>query len=341
MIAFRTTTLFAALCTAVAATAALAGGPGPATATARPPAGDAIARVNGVALERAAFADWLVATHGWRHFDDYVDLMLLREELTRAGLPAVTPADVDAAFEQDWQDQVLLRQGGTESGWLEELKKSGLDRAGYRDRRAGTLEIELLAKRILQQRPMTPDQARELHTREFGAAGLRTHVRVAFFSSLKDVKPGERVDATRAAVLEAQARARAEEFLAAVRADRASFAREVLVRGDPCTIPRFDTYPIDVRSRGGEIERLRADHFAGKLLPELADAKDGDLVGPVVTPGGLYVVELVRRETVPFETSGGELARIWRERAPSASEVVHLRLELREKARIERFPLHP
>lgn len=308
--------------------------------TERPGAGDAVARVNGVELPLEGFRDWVVATHGWRHLDDYIDLALLRQETARLGLALPTAAELDAAFEQDWRDQILLRHGGTEAGWLEELTKAGLDRAGYRDRRAGTLEIEVVARRLLQRQRMKPEQYRELWEKEFGKAGERVHVRVAFFSKLRSVRPGQRVDQELGAKLEAEARERADRFLAAVTADRASFGRLVGSDCDLFTVPRFDTLPIDLRPLGGEIERLRSDHFGGAVLAGLGAAKAGDLVGPLSTPSGNYVVEIVKREAVPFESATAELEAIWAARAPSASEVFHLRQELRTKAAIERYPLH-
>ncbi len=315
------------------------GTPPPSTPATDTPA-DAVASVNGATLTLEEFRDWVVATHGWRHLDDFVDLALLRQESTRLGLALPTPAELDAAFDQDWQDQILLRHGGTEAGWLEELTKAGLDRRGYRDRRAGTLEIEVVAKRLLQRQPMKPEQYRELWEREFGKNGERVHVRVAFFSKLRSVRPGQRVDQAMSAKLEAEARDRADRFLAAVRADRASFGRLVASECDLFTVPRFDTLPVDVRALGGEVERLRSDHFGGAVRGGLGEAKAGELVGPLSAPAGLYVVEVVKREAVPFESATAELESIWATRAPSASEVFHLRQELRNQARIERYPLH-
>ncbi|MSR48007.1 MAG: peptidyl-prolyl cis-trans isomerase [Planctomycetes bacterium] len=304
-----------------------------------PPDG-VIARVNGEELSLSAFRDWVVSAHGWRHIDDYVDLELLRGEAIAHELPLPTATEVEAAFDQDWQDQILMRHGGNERSWIAELQKSGLDRAGYRDRRAGTLELEVVAKRVLKQQPMTPEQQRELWEREFGLDGMRTHVRVAFFNKLKDVVPGERVDAARMATLEAAAAVRAEAFLVTIRAQAAAFATEVTVQGDACTIPRFDSYPIDLRARGGEIARLRGDHFGGALRAVVQDAKPGDLLGPISTPSGLYVVQIVARGPRPFEGAEAELAAIWHERDPSAGEVLRLRQELRAKAKIERYPLN-
>jgi hypothetical protein len=304
-----------------------------------PKEAEPVAVLNGRPVPLADFRDWLVAAHGWRHLDDFLDLTLLREEATARGVALPTSADLAAAFEQDWQDQILLRHGGVEAGWIEELKKGGIDRAGYRDRRAGMLEIEVLAKQILRLQPMSEDQRRELWQREFGPEGVRTHAQVAFFSQLKSVRPGQRVSTAEAAGYEAEARERAENFLSAVRADGDAFGILVKAQGDPCTVPRFDAYPIDLRERGGELARLRADHFGGVLNEPVGKASGGDLLGPIATPSGFWVVRVIGRTPVPFETAGAELDQIWRERDPSMGEIVRLREELRSRVRIERLPL--
>lgn len=304
------------------------------------PADVAIARVDGELMPRADFRDWLIGAHGWRHVDDYLDLTLLRRAAAARAISLPTPAELEAAFEQDWQDQILLRHGGAEAGWLAELQQAGIDRAGYRDRRAGLLELEVIAKRLLKQEPMRAEQARELWEREFGPDGMRTHVQVAFFSQLRSIRPGQRVETAEMASLAEEARGRAQSFLAAVRDEPGAFAKLVRSESDPCSVPRFDSYPIDLRARGGDLPRLRADHFGGALTAAVKEAKSGDLLGPITTASGFWVVHVLERTPRPFDDAADELAAIWRDRDPSAGEVVRLRTELRGKAKIERYPLN-
>jgi hypothetical protein len=297
-----------------------------------------VARVNGEDLPLDDFRDWLVRTHGWRHVDDYVDLALLKQEARRAGIALPTAAELEAAFTEDWNASILLRHRGDESKFLKELADVGIDRQGWRDRRFGTIEQELLAKRILQARPMTEAQVKELYAVEFGADGTRTHVRVAFFDKLKSVRPGQQVEPELAEKLDAESKAAADAFLQAVRADRGRFA-SLVASTDLVTINRFDSFPIDLRSQGGDIPRLHHDAFGGSLEEALKDAKSGDLVGPVRTAAGCYVVEVIERSPAPFEKVQDELKEIWRTRAPSGGEVVWLKQELRKTATIERKPL--
>jgi hypothetical protein len=305
-----------------------------------PPEG-VIARVNGEELSLEGFRDWIVRTHGWRHLDDYVDLSLLQQEARRAGLALPTPVDVDAAFEADWRDQILWRHAGQEAEFVKELAASGLDRQGYRDRRLGTLEQELVAARILCSRPPTDEQKKELWVREFGNQGVRTHLRVAFFDKLALLRPGETAERVTLQIGDDRARAAANAFHKAVAADRSQFAARVASESDLCTVPRYDSIPIDLRARGGDLPRLHADHFGGMLEDPLARAATGDLVGPIATPQGWFVVEVVERSPAPFEAVDAELREIWKTREPSQGEIFWLKDQLRKQSKVDRFPLNP
>ena len=304
-----------------------------------PPA--TIAKLDGEAIPLDRFEEWLVRTHGWRHVEDYLDLMLLEKEARRAGVGVPAPAELEAAFERDWQDQILWRHHGSEKQFMEELTASGLDRQGWRDRRFGTLEQEVVAKRILRARPPTDEEKKKLWQREFGGDGVRIHLRVAFFDKLRDLEPGTNAEPPIVAASEERARLRADAFLKKVAADRAQFAASVAAEGDPCLVLRHDSMPLDLRAKAGDLPRLHADHFGGALREPLARAQPGDLLGPLNTPQGYYVVELRERAPAPFESVQDELLEIWRTREPSQGEIYWLKQELRKPARIERLPLNP
>jgi hypothetical protein len=129
------------------------------------------------------------------------------------------------------------------------------------------------------------------------------------------------VSTAEAAGYEAEARERAENFLSAVRADGDAFGILVKAQGDPCTVPRFDAYPIDLRERGGELARLRADHFGGVLNEPVGKASGGDLLGPIATPSGFWVVRVIGRTPVPFETVAGGAPFPGANRTPAAHPV--------------------
>ena len=300
-----------------------------------------VARVNGEPLALEGFRDWIVRTHGWRHVDDYVTLVLLKQETARMGLEPPTEEEIAAAFEADWHDQVLWRHRGEEASFEKELAESGLDRQGWRDRRLGTLEQEVVARRILRARPPTDAQKSELWRRDFGPDGQRVHVRVAFFDKLAELRPGVEANQETLEAGDNRASAAAKRFHRAVATDRARFSELVRTESDLCTVLRHDNMPVDLRARGGELPRLGSGHFGDALRQPLAKAAVGDLVGPIATPQGYYVVELVARAAAPFEAVQDELLEIWRTRDPSQGEIYFLKEELRKAARIERFPLNP
>lgn len=296
-----------------------------------------LARVNGEAVPLAGFEEWVVHAHGWRHVDDYVDLVLLRQEATRAGLALPTPAEIEAAFEQDWKEKCTLR--GDEAALLAELARAGLDKAAYRDRQLGILEQTVLGRRILKARAPTETTLHELHAKLFGKEAIRTHLRLAFFDKLHQLPAGATASKEASEKMAGTAKERAASFRAKIETDRSQFA--ALVGGtDRCLVDRLDGAPVDTRASGGDLPIFRADWLGGQLGKPLAEAKSGDLVGPIDLPAGLYVVEVVERAPAPFERVGDELRRIWADRVPAAGEIYWLKDELRKAAKIEKFGLN-
>lgn len=300
--------------------------------------GGPVATVNGEELTYSGFEEWMVRAHGWRFLDDYIDLALLRQEAKRAGVPLLTEKEIDDAFELDWNDKVALR--GDEAALLAELARAGIDKRSYRDRQLGTLEQEALGRRILKARAPTDETLHELFTKEFGKDGVRVHVRVAFFDKLKALKSGATASKDETVRMASSAKERADDFIRQVSADRGKFA--ALVAGsDRCLVERTDGSPVDTRASGGDLPRLHADWFGGQLSKALVEKKSGDLVGPLDTPTGLYVVDVVAVGPVAFADVKNELLDYWKSRIPSAGEVYWLKDELRKKAKIEKLGLHP
>jgi hypothetical protein len=307
--------------------------PAPAPAPAAP-----IARVNGEELDLAGFADWMVRAHGWRHLDDYIDLALLRQEAQRAGIAAPTAKELDQAFEADWADKVTLR--GDEATLLAELARAGMDKQSFRDRQLGVLEQETLGRRILKGREATEATLRELFAKEFGKEGVRVHVRVAFFDRLKSLPPGGTAGKEDATKMASSAKERAQAFFDAIKADRKQFAA-LAAGSDRCLIDRSDGSPVDTRAAGGDVPRLHAEWFGGQVTKAAAGKQGGELLGPIETPAGWYVVDLVEAAPVTFEAVEGELREFWKNRIPSPGEVFWLKDELRKKAKIEKLGLNP
>lgn len=312
--------------------------PAPVPAPAPAAADHAIARVNGQELGFQQFEEWLVHAHGWRHLDDFVDLALLQQEATRLGIALPSAADLDAEFERDWKVRIEMR--GDEAALLAELGRAGIDKTSYRDRQLGTLEQDFLGRRILAQRAPTDALLHELFDKEFGKPPVRTHLRVAFFDRLQALKPGGAASKEAAAKMADSARSRAQAFFEKVKADRAQFAT-LVADSDRLLVDRLDATPLDLRSEGGDLPRLHAEEFGGALEKALADAKAGDLVGPIDAPAGFFVVDVVARAPVTYAEVEQEVRTLWKSRTPSAGELFWLKDELRKQAKIEKLGLNP
>jgi hypothetical protein len=330
-------TLFAASLLAVVVAQEGPAAPNPA-APRDPGPGGPVATVNGEEIGLAGFEEWMVRAHGWRHLDDYIDLVLLRQEAKRAGLPLPSEKEIEEAFELDWNDKISLR--GDEATLLAELARAGIDKRSYRDRQLGTLEQETIGRRILKARDPGDETLHELFSKEFGKEGRRIHVRVAFFDKLKALKPGATASKEESLQMASSAKERADAFLAEVTRDRGRFA--ALVPGsDRCLVERTDGSPVDTRAAGGDVPRLHSDWFGGHVGKALAARKSGDLVGPIDAPAGYYVVEVVELGPVTYAEVEAELRAFWKSRIPSAGELFWLKDELRKKAKIEKLGLHP
>ncbi len=301
--------------------------------------GERVVRVNDTVISRAEYQDWLYATHGWRFIDDYVALVLLRQEATRCSLPLPGPEETLHALDKDWKDQVDLRHGGDEESFLKELREGGIDQTGYRWRRLGQLEQEILARRIIvATRAPTEADLQAFHAREF-AGDQRVHLKVAFFNKLKKVLPGQRATALFLEQVDRETRERAQEFLEAVRADGSAFSKKLQSSTDPLFLERRDNYLHDLRVNDGDLPRYRKDHFGGIMEQVIKDAAPGDWLGPIAAPNGFYVVQVVEKAKAPFDAIEAELVRLVKEQIPSAGEIHALRTRLLQSASIEKFPV--
>lgn len=297
--------------------------------------GERFAEINGEQVSAADFGSWLLDTHGWRYRSDFIILVLFRQEAARLGIE-LGPGELDAAFERFWRDQVLLRYGGNEERFLEELGRSGIDLNGYRRRHRAHLETQELGRRIiLRHRTPADDDLARLYAELF-PGGKRIHLRVAFFNRFRDFQERRTPSETALAELDAETRKRAEEFVAAVSAAPGSFGELVAEKSDLLKMQRHDSYVSDLRESQGELAHYQPKQFRGALEPLLHEAmQPGELLGPVFASTGFYVVQVVRHEDAPLDEVRDELAELFRKRPPTGREIYALREKLLKAASID------
>lgn len=300
------------------------------------PAG-VIARVNGRDVSEREYQEWLYRLHGWKYQQDFLAAVALRQEVERLEL-TILPAEVERALAEDWQHQILFRHEGREEALLKELARSGIDKQGYLARRRVEIESNVLAEAILRH-TRSPDegQLRKLYHQEFGDAGERIHLRIAYFSKFYQLQPTRTPSSGMLEKLDLETRERATSFVQTLQAGGESFGELVRTHSDPLLVPRTDNWVRDLRVSGGEVERFTPDQFQGALKDALVQAvAPGTVLDPIVTSGGYYVVQMVARELAPFEAVRDELVEIYRQRPPTAREMHFLEQELLENANIVR-----
>ncbi|MEW6744187.1 MAG: peptidylprolyl isomerase [Planctomycetota bacterium] len=299
------------------------------------PAG-VLARVNGETISAETFQKWLLHLHGPTYVNDYLGLVVLRQEAARLGIE-VTEADTEAALGEDWKNHVM-RYGGDEKRWLQELASGGMDRGSYQRSRLATLEAEILAKKLVPLN-RTDDETtlRQLHVQEFGTDGIRTHLQVAFFDKFRDLEGGKPIrDEALVQALDRKARERAEGFVAEVSNRPEDFGKLARELSDTLAVPRGDGWTKDLREDGGDLPRYTKTLFAGALEETLAgELTPGQLLGPILSHRGYYVIRFVLREAAPYEEVQAELVRINRERPATPREVHALKTRLLEEAKIQ------
>jgi hypothetical protein len=302
------------------------------------PAEKPFAQVNGKTVTSAEFRAWLEASHGWRFEEDFLVTVLLRQAAEEIGA-AVTEEDIDHALEEDWHHQILFRFDGNEQAFLDELRSGGFDRQGYFARRRAQIEGEILSRRLLKARTPTQEDLQRIYTEEFGEDGIRTHLRVAFFSKFhgKDLRSSPAADLI--ATLDAESAERAAAFRAALGEEGASFGALAAAQADPLLVPRHDLWVRDLRAADSELPRFQPGMFGGDLdalREDPAALVPGARFGPIASHRGYYVVEVVQHEPVTFDAVQNELVEAYRTRPPHPREMHLLRQKLLEAAKIER-----
>lgn len=293
------------------------------------------AEINGQVISRAEFGEWLLETHGWRHAEDFTILVLFRQEAARLGI-TLEPGALEHAFGRFWKDQVLLRYAGDEQKFLEELAQSGIDLEGYRRRHWATLEAQELGRRIiLKSRTPEESELKELFAKLF-PGGQRLRLQIAFFNRFHGFKERRTPSEDALKKMDEAAKARAELFAAAVKEHPDRFAALAMASADLLKIKRFDNYVRDLRDAASELPYYDSSLFRGALDPLLEGSPAaGELLGPLFTSTGFYVVRVVQNEPVEYEDVEQEVREQYRSHEPTGREIYALRLKLLEKANID------
>jgi len=302
----------------------------------------AVARVNGALVEREVFYEWLVRTQASSMLDAYLSQVVVEQEARRLGV-SLSPDELDAALERRWDQFVLSTHGGDEARALRALAKVGLDRRQRMSTERSKVELKALATKVIRaRRDPTADDLAKLSLTRFGKGAVRIELRMAFFRRYRDLQPGVKLDSEEAQAAAAAALLRAHSFVDTMSESTPEQAAELIrTRTDPLRLQFHKAVFVDLRRQGGHLAYYQPSLFVEQLEPAISTAEVGTVVGPIETPDGFYVAEVLRHEPAPFSEVREELVRLFRDAPATPKEIYLLQRELMEGAKIEKGRVLP
>jgi hypothetical protein len=288
-----------------------------------------LAKVGGEDATLEEYRQWLLDLQGPSLISDWLDQKALAKVARDRGC-AVSEAEVDAAFETEWNTIVKLRFDGDESRFLDELAQSGYDRATFARSRAIAIRGELTLDRLCSAaRDVSPEALASRFAQVYGDPPERLTVRVIQLVRLRfreqdRSEPGKPLDP---AALDRAARAVGEELLGRLAAGE-----------DFQTLAREHSHDMQSAPAGGLVEHLDGERFgqdvaaAARLL-----TPQEPRTGLIQDVTGYVIVELVSRLPVTFDEVRSELEAQIRAEPISGAERAAMFEDVRRVAAIERF----
>ena len=280
---------------------------------------DPVATATDLTLSRADLGEWLVGRLGVPHVKNFLVEQLLRREARRRGM-----FPEEAVVAETWEAERLrvieMLHHGKEDRYLRDLEGRGYTLETWAARRSDEIISELCVIRLAQaDRIITDEALRDRFRAVYGDAGEHTTIDVLFFSAYRNVVAGEaRPDI---AELKRAARERAE---AAAEAWRSGADMDSL-RADS------DTIQSDF-VKDGRVTAYRRD-LLGTGVDRAVNSLDraGEVSLPVEVFDGSYVIRLVERREVSFESVKDELTAMLAAELPSSGERNAVRTALFER----------
>lgn len=243
----------------------------------------------------ADYQEWLVEVQGAALLDQYFDeLVLLRAAVDRGC--SVPDAEVEAAFETEWNTVVKLRFKGDENGFLEELAGAGHTKNTYRIARCHSIRTEMTLERLSSlERDVSESVLRQRFAMEYGTPPEQVSVSLIRINKYAFEQ---------ARVLKGEAKAKSAAELDANASAHAKALLERITKGeDFAELARQNSNDPSGPS-GGRVEHISAESH-GATLAEAARALklNQPLSGLLSEPMGFAIVRLEARKPIEFESS--------------------------------------
>lgn len=290
-----------------------------------------VATIDGAAISRGEYADYLIELSGRKPLEDLVRERLLAAEVRRFDPDGTA---LQATLAEAWAEEealLLQRTHGDRDAFAADLAEVGFTVEGYRERYFAYRRPELMEELIVRA-TRTVDEA-DLERRfelQYGEGGVKVEVRHLMMNR-GQLKAGLIKQGHNPAEL-------TNETLDRMIAEQMTALREEILAGaDFEAVARRESFDLSVNQNGGVIPNYNYKHYGAEFAAAVRAAGEGVLVGPVHTPSTVHLLRVESRTVTRFEDVRDALAAeqlvapvefpertALRERLHSEHEVVYL-----------------
>jgi parvulin-like peptidyl-prolyl isomerase len=273
-----------------------------------------VLRIGGVDVPRAEYADWLLVAAGDAVARRYGELKHLERLAAEAGVEP-TPEDLAARVEQTLEQVIALAYKGDRERWERELVASGGTLESWRrqaERQALADErLQGLWERSLE---VTEEDAQRAWRERYGEGGVSLELRMIRIDTRAVAAPP---DATKSEL---------EKLSAAAIKEAQELAQDVARRAkegeDFQALARAHSTDGATAAAGGVLPRgFRPDQFPQPVFEAIQKLRPGQVSDAISIGLQNFIIELIGRREVPFESVKEALLKELREREPNQIEL--------------------
>lgn len=276
-----------------------------------------VARVGDTVFTEADIGYWMVERFAHTHADMFVLEQMILMDAAQQGLTP-TQEQLEAKQKAEEQEQIQRYFRGDREAWLAGQERRGIDVEAAAKRRLGELRVELAITALaLQDRQITEEHLLDAYERRFGDLPERIAVEVLYFGYYVNLPE----DGARPSLSELDRRT----------LERAQAAHRALVAGAEFQTLRATSDPVDSAFvKDGTIQTWRRNLLGNEVDDALNSLDEPGEVAPLVKVwDGYWIVRLLSRESVSFESLREELLTEALEGDVTSEELNQVRERLR------------
>jgi len=262
------------------------------------PAG-VVARLDGAAISKQDYLEFLYLRLGKRPVEEFVSNLLVEQEAAVYGIELAPERLAELVAEREDREREALPGAAFE----ERLMREGKDLAMYRALTREEVRREhLLGELVRATRVVTDERLQQEFERSYGLDGLKLRVRHVLVMPnvlrAERIRAGARPDQLDLAALKEEARRLAEDALARLQAGEDFAAVAVALSHDRVT-----------REQGGELQNYNGRLYGPDFRAVVEALQPGQLSSVVESGAGFHVVQLIDRTLTPLDSVRAELVQ--------------------------------